>query len=246
MTFGLREHGVAVVLRDIEGTTTPIAFVHDVLFPYARERLYPYLRAHLAEDRVRDLLTTLRVEWQDDARAKQEPPPWALADIPAAARYLEWLMDRDRKSPSLKRLQGEIWAEGFRDGTLRGTVFADVAPALRHWRASGLDVAIYSSGSVLAQKMLFGTTADGDLTGLLSGFFDTAVGSKVTSDSYRRIASSIGREPSRILFVSDASAELDAARAAGCQVLLAVRPGNKPSDGRPSLEAIRSFEEIQV
>jgi len=244
VTFGLREHGVAVVLLDIEGTTTPIAFVYDVLFPYARERLYPYLRAHFVEDRVRDLLTTLRVEWQDDARAKQEPPPWALADIPAAARYLQWLMDRDRKSPSLKRLQGEIWAEGFRDGTLRGQVFADVAPAIRRWRASGLDVAIYSSGSVLAQKLLFGTTADGDLTGLLSGFFDTGVGPKIASDSYRRIASSIGCEPSRVLFVSDVPAELDAARAAGCQVLLAVRPGNKPIDARPSSAAITSFDEL--
>src|SRR5262249_16806450 len=146
VTSGPPAHGVAVILLDIEGTTRPIAFVYDVLFPYARERLYPYLRAHFVEDRVRDLLTTLRVEWQDDARAKQEPPPWALADIPAAARYLEWLMDRDRKSPSLKRLQGEIWAEGFRDGTLRGDVFADVPPALRRWRAAGLGVAIYSSG----------------------------------------------------------------------------------------------------
>ena len=109
-------------------------------------------------------LTTLRVEWQEDARTKQEPPPWALADIPAAARYLEWLMDRDRKSPSLKRLQGEIWAEGFRDGTLRGEVFADVPPALRRWRDAGLGVAIYSSGSVLAQKMLFRSTPHGDLT----------------------------------------------------------------------------------
>jgi enolase-phosphatase E1 len=244
VTFRLGDHNVAVVLLDIEGTTTPIAFVHEALYSYARERLYPHLRAHVAEDRVRDLVTTLRVEWQEDARSKQEPPPWALADIPGAARYLEWLMDRDRKSPSLKRLQGEIWAEGFRDGTLRGQVFADVAPAIRRWRASGLDVAIYSSGSVLAQKMLFGTTADGDLTGLLSGFFDTGVGPKMASDSYRRIASSIGCEPSRILFVSDAPAELDAARAAGCQALLAVRPGNKPLDGRPSSESITSFEEL--
>ena len=244
MTFALREHGVAVVLLDIEGTTTPVAFVYDVLFPYARERLYRYLRARLADNRVRDLLTTLRVEWQDDARAKQEPPPWALADIPAAARYLEWLMDRDRKSPSLKRLQGEIWAEGFRDGTLRGQVFADVPPALRRWRAAGLNVAIYSSGSVLAQKMLFGTTPEGDLTGLLTGFFDTAAGPKIASDSYRRIASSIGCDPSRLLFLSDVPAELHAARAAGCQVLLAVRPGNKPIDGRPSIETITSFDEI--
>jgi len=246
VTFRLGDHSVAVVLLDIEGTTTPIAFVHEALYSYARERLYPYLRAHFVEDRVRDLLTTLRVEWQEDARAKQEPPPWALADIPAAARYLEWLMDRDRKSPSLKRLQGEIWAEGFRDGTLRGEVFDDVPPALRRWREAGLGVAIYSSGSVLAQKMLFGTTPHGDLTRFLTGFFDTAVGPKVATDSYRRIASSIGCDPPRMLFLSDVPAELEAARAAGCQTLLAVRPGNQAVRDAPSDGTIRSFDEIQM
>jgi enolase-phosphatase E1 len=244
VTFGLREHGIAAVLLDIEGTTTPIAYVHDVLFPYARARLNAYLRAHTAEDELRDVLATLRVEWQEDARTKQEPPPWALADIPAAARYLEWLMDRDRKSPALKRLQGDIWAEGYRDGTLKGEVFADVPPALKRWRAAGLYVAIYSSGSVPAQQMLFGTTASGDLTAFLAGFFDTAVGPKVAADSYRRIASAIGREPARILFLSDAPAELEAAGAAGCQTLLAVRPGNAPANAVPD-RTIHSFDELE-
>ena len=245
MTFSLAEHGVAVILLDIEGTTTPIAFVHDVLFSYARERLYEYLKAHRTESELQGLLATLRVEWQEDARTKQEPPPWALADIPAAARYLEWLMDRDRKSPALKRLQGEIWAAGFRDGTLKGEVFADVPPAVKRWRAAGLDVAIYSSGSVFAQKMLFGTTEYGDLTRLMTGFFDTAVGPKVASDSYHRIASSIGCRPAGILFLSDAPMELDAARRAGCQALLTIRPGNRTADAAPD-NAIYSFDEIQM
>jgi len=240
--FGLREHGVTAILLDIEGTTTPITFVHDVLFPYARARLNAYLRAHVGEDELRGVLATLRVEWLEDAKAKLEPPPWALADLPAAARYLEWLMDRDRKSPGLKRLQGDIWRTGYRDGTLKGEVFADVPPALKRWKAAGLVVAIYSSGSVAAQKMLFGTTADGDLTALLTGFFDTAVGPKIASDSYFRIASMMGLEPARILFLSDAPAELEAARAAGCQALLAVRPGNAPAS--VPLEAIHTFEEI--
>jgi enolase-phosphatase E1 len=244
VTFDLRQHGVALVLLDIEGTTTPIAFVHDVLFPYARARLNAYLRAHAGEDELRGVLATLRVEWLEDAKAKLEPPPWALADLPAAARYLEWLMDRDRKSPGLKRIQGEIWRAGYRDGTLKGEVFTDVPPALKRWKAAGLDVAIYSSGSVAAQKMLFGSTADGDLTAYLTGFFDTAVGPKVATDSYCRIASVAGREPGRILFVSDAPAELDAARAAGLQVLRAVRPGNKEMEG-PSAEVIASFDEIE-
>jgi enolase-phosphatase E1 len=244
VTFRLRESGVRVVLLDIEGTTTSIAFVHDVLFPYARARLNAYLRAHLAEDELRGVLATLRVEWLEDARTKQEPPPWALADIPAAARYLEWLMDRDRKSPGLKWIQGDIWRAGYRDGTLKGEVFADVPPALKRWRAAGLAVAIYSSGSVAAQKMLFGTTAYGDLTPLLSHFFDTAVGPKLATDSYCRIASVMGVEGNRILFLSDASSELDAARVAGCQALLAVRPGNQPTTV-PAEGVIHTFDEIE-
>jgi len=245
VTFRLHAHGVAAILLDIEGTTTPIAFVHEVLFPYARARLHAYLRARAAEDEMRDALATLRIEWQEDARTQQEPPPWALADIPAAARYLEWLMDRDRKSPGLKRLQGEIWAEGYRDGTLRGEVFADVPPALRRWRAATIDVAIYSSGSVFAQKLLFSTTTYGDLTAWLTGFFDTAVGLKTAAASYRSIAASIGCEASRILFLSDAPAELDAAATAGCQTLLAVRPGNQPVETLPA-GVVRSFDEIEL
>jgi enolase-phosphatase E1 len=246
VTFSLRQRGIEAVLLDIEGTTTPIAFVHDVLFPYARERLNAYLRAHAGEDELRGVLATLRVEWLEDARTKLEPPTWALADLPAAARYLEWLMDRDRKSPGLKRLQGEIWKTGYKDGTLKGEVFADVPLALKRWRDAGLDVAIYSSGSVAAQKMLFSTTAHGDLTAFLTGFFDTAIGPKIATDSYCRIASATGREPARILFLSDAPAELDAARAGGCQVLLAVRPGNQPVKDKPADRVIRSFEEIQL
>jgi enolase-phosphatase E1 len=244
VTFGLREHDVAVVLLDVEGTTTPITFVHDVLFPYARARLNAHLRSRAGEDELRGVLATLRVEWLEDAKAKLEPPPWALADLPAAARYLEWLMDRDRKSPGLKRLQGDIWRAGYRDGTLKGEVFPDVPPALKRWRAAGFDVAIYSSGSVAAQKMLFGTTAYGDLTSFLTGFFDTAVGPKVASDSYHRIASSSGWRPSQILFLSDAPLELEAARKAGCQALLTIRPGNQPANAGPASE-IHSFDEIE-
>jgi enolase-phosphatase E1 len=243
VTFDLRERGVRVVLLDIEGTTTPIAFVHNVLFTYARTRLNAYLRAHVAEDELRGVIATLRVEWLEDARTKQEPPPWALADMPAAARYLEWLMDRDRKSPGLKRLQGDIWRAGYRDGTLKGEVFPDVPPALKRWKAAGVDVAIYSSGSVAAQKMLFGTTTYGDLTPFLSGFFDTAVGPKIASDSYYRIASSVGCETSGLLFLSDAPAELAAARAAGCHAVLTVRPGN-PSASESRDRTIQSFDEI--
>ncbi len=239
MTVRLRERGVTLVLLDIEGTTTPIAFVYDVLFPYARARLGSYLRAHASDDALRDVLATLRVEWLDDVRQGERPPDWATADVPAAARYLEWLMDRDRKSPPLKRLQGEIWQEGFASGALRPELFPDVAPAFSRWKESGLDIAIYSSGSVLAQKLIFA-----DLLPSISGFFDTAVGPKRSADSYTRIAKELGRPPGEILFVSDVPEELNAALDAGCQVVLAVRPGNRPVDGPESLEEISSFDEL--
>jgi len=237
--FRLDDHGVRLVLLDIEGTTTPMSFVYDVLFPYARKRLSVYLRAHASEDELRDVLATLRIEWHEDARKGEQPPDWALADVPAAARYLDWLMDRDRKSPSLKRIQGEIWKAGFDAGELRGELFPDVAPALRRWKDGGIDIAIYSSGSVLAQKLIFA-----DLLPFISAFFDTAVGPKRSVDSYRRIAQEAKRPAEQILFVSDVAEELNAALDAGCQILLAVRPGNRPVEGPETLDEISSFDEI--
>ena len=239
MTFRLHDHGVRVVLLDIEGTTTPMSFVYDVLFPYARERLSSYLRAHASEDELRDVLATLRVEWHEDARKGEQPPDWALADIPAAARYLDWLMDRDRKSPSLKRIQGEIWKSGFDSGELRGELFGDVAPAFVRWKQSGIDISIYSSGSVLAQKLIFAAVLPS-----IVAFFDTGVGAKRSMDSYRRIAHELRRPPEEILFVSDTPEELNAALDAGCQILLAVRPGNRPVEGPETLDEISSFDEI--
>ena len=216
-----------------------MAFVYDVLFPYARERLSAYLRAHIAEEELRDVLATLRVEWQEDARKGEDPPPWALADVPAAARYLEWLMERDRKSPSLKRIQGWIWQEGFTRGELRGDLFPDVVPAFTRWTASGFYIAIYSSGSVLAQQLIFA----GQLASI-AAFFDTAVGPKRSVESYTRIAKELGKPAKEILFVSDVPEELNAALDAGMQIVLAVRPGNREVDGPDSLERIATFDEL--
>lgn len=227
------------LLLDIEGTTTPMTFVYDVLFPYARTRLNAYLRAHVSEEHLRDTLATLRVEWQEDARRGEHPPDWAHADVPAAARYLEWLMDRDRKSPSLKRIQGEIWQTGFTDGELRAELFPDVAPAFSRWRRAAIDISIYSSGSVVAQRLIFG-----DLLDSITAFFDTAVGPKRSVESYRRIARELRKEPREILFVSDVLEELTAARDAGMQTVLAVRPGNRPVQRPESLEEISSFDEL--
>jgi enolase-phosphatase E1 len=207
------------VLLDIEGTTTPIDFVLQVLFPYARARVDAFLEAHAEEREVKADLEALQHEHERDRAAGRTPPEWSEG----AAAYARWLMDGDRKLTALKSLQGRIWAEGFGAGELRGQVYPDVPPALRRWSAAGRRAAIFSSGSVLAQKLLFGHSDHGDLTSLLSGYFDTTTGAKGAPDSYRRIAEALG-EPTRAgLFVSDVVAELDAARQAGLATALAVR-----------------------
>jgi enolase-phosphatase E1 len=243
VTFRLKERAVRAILLDIEGTTTPVAFVYDVLFPFARTHLREYLQSYVGSNAVRDALVTLRQEWRADVAARQDPPEWPDDAPVSAAAYLEWLMDRDLKSPALKLVQGHIWEGGYRSGVLKGVVFPDVRPAFERWRAVSVKIAIYSSGSVLAQRLLFGATADGDLTPFLAGFFDTAVGAKTSPDSYRRIAHGLNHDAGEVLFVSDAPAELDAARSAGCQVLLAERPGNRAVTGTDA-ETIRSFDEI--
>jgi enolase-phosphatase E1 len=244
LTNRLADRGVVVVLLDIEGTTTPIAFVHETLFPYARRRVRAFLAAHdddLDVRRARDLLVA-----EHAIDLERDAPPFAPPkSIDAMVDYVEWLMNRDRKSPGLKLLQGEIWEQGYRSGELRGLVFDDVAPAIRRWHDAGLRVAIYSSGSELAQRRLFESTADGDLTPLLSGFFDTRVGAKVESASYARIASALGVTPSAMLFVSDVTRELAAAREAGLQVVLSLRSGNATQADRTLYDSIVSFDELR-
>lgn len=204
------------ILLDIEGTTTPITFVYDVLFPFARAHAHQ----HLDEAATRDL----KIEYDVDVTRGLAPPPWSSG----ALAYVHWLMDQDRKSTALKSLQGRIWQEGYRHGDLRGEVFPDVPVALERWNEEGLDVRIYSSGSILAQKLIFSTTGYGDLTRFLKGYFDTTTGPKAEDSSYRTIASAFKLPPAEILFFSDVTRELDAASAAGMQVRLSVRPGNPP------------------
>ncbi len=225
---------VRAIVLDIEGTTTPIAFVYDVLFPYARA----HLREYLGEVPDPDAINLLKEERLRDAAAAPDD------SIDSLAKYVEWLMDRDRKSPGLKALQGLVWQRGYRDGSLKGMVFPDVPRALARWHEAGIKIAIYSSGSVLAQRLLFSTTSFGDLTPLLTGFFDTSSGAKTFEDSYRRIAGALGCSPPEMLFVSDVTAEIDAARNAGCQVTLCVRPGNAPQQISEGLRFVHSFDEI--
>lgn len=154
------------------------------------------------------------------------------------------LMDQDSKTSALKELQGHIWEDGYATGALVGAVFEDVKPALERWRQRGIAVGIFSSGSVLAQKLLFGHSSAGDLTPLLRWHFDTTVGVKTNPDSYRRIAASMGESPDAVLFVSDIVAELDAARAGGMQTALSLRPGNAAVAGGHAHRSISSFEEL--
>jgi enolase-phosphatase E1 len=218
-------HGA--ILLDIEGTTTPMAFVTDVLFPYARRALGAYVGAHLDDAHLQEPIERLYEEWQQDAARGEKPPAWREDDRASRAAsivaYAEWLMDRDRKAFGLKALQGHISKHGYEDGSLRGEVYPDVPVAFARWHAAGIPIAIFSSGSALAQQNLFRTTPDGDLTRWIHRFFDTSVGPKRSPDSYRRIASALGIAPARVLFISDITAELEAAREAGCDTRLCVR-----------------------
>jgi enolase-phosphatase E1 len=225
--------GVRAVLTDIEGTTTPLSFVHDVLFPYARRRLDAACAS--GEERFAEPLRVLRAEYQAEKGT--------LEGFGDGAPYAHSLMDRDRKSTGLKLLQGLLWEDGYRSGDLKGQVYPDVAAALRSWKEQGIRARVFSSGSVLAQKLIFGHSDQGDLLSYFEGFHDTTTGAKQSPEAYRVIAAAFGLPPVEILFLSDVVAELDAAREAGMRTGFFVRPGNRPADpdGHPSYE---SFEEL--
>lgn len=239
---------IKALLLDIEGTTTPIDFVYNILFPYARDHVKPYLAEHVASAELQSEIRDLLEENAEDARRGLDPP---LIDAPAGqvfldeiAAYVHWLMDRDRKSTPLKSLQGKIWEQGYRKGELRSQVFEDVPPAFKRWREQLKDICIYSSGSVLAQKLLFAHTEAGDLTSFVGGYFDTRIGAKQDADSYVRIAAALERQPSEIAFVSDKMIELDAAASAGLEVLLCERPGNDPQTAPRGRAVVYSFDEV--
>lgn len=216
------------IVTDIEGTTSSLAFVHEVLFPYSRARLADYVATHA--DAVAPVLDAVRAEAGD-----------AALDVDGCvALLLEW-HDADRKIGPLKTLQGMIWAEGYAAGQLTGHVYADAVAGLRRWHAAGIALYIYSSGSVTAQKLIFGRTDFGDLTPLFSGYFDTAIGAKRDAAAYRAIAEAIALPPADILFLSDVEAELDAAAAAGFAVTLLAREGEAPGSRYP---VTASFDSI--
>ena len=227
MTIALAPN-TKVMLLDIEGTTTPIDFVFQTLFPYARHHLQNYLAEHWDETQAD--ITELQAEHSADTRQGMNPAPLDSTQLTSVVAYLHWLMDQDRKATPLKSLQGKVWEEGYKNGALKSQLFADVPPALTRWQRQQKRICIFSSGSVLAQKLLFTYTEFGDLSSFISGWFDTKVGAKKEAESYQRIADELGCEPQEVAFVSDVTAELAAARAAGMQTILSMRPGNQPQE----------------
>ncbi len=206
----------AVILTDIEGTTSSISFVKDVLFPYARRELPRFVREHGHEPEVRRWLDAVALE------------NGGLCQDAMIVETLQGWIDEDRKHTALKALQGMVWEAGYRDADFTAPLYSDAAAALRRWHGEGRRLAVYSSGSVPAQKLLFAHTDDGDLGGLFSGWFDTAVGGKREAASYARIADALETAPGDILFLSDVVAELDAARDAGLRTTLIDRREDYP------------------
>src|SRR5947209_9163829 len=216
---------IGAVLTDIEGPTTSIHFVYDVLSPSAAVRLDDYCSRPDPDPEVAAALSLLRREYEAEAAFSLALPPFG-----DGAEYARRLMAEDRKSTGLKLLQGVIWEEGYRSGALQGHVFPDVPAALAAWRAAGLRLRVFSSGSVRAQRLLFGHTDYGDLTPLFEGFHDTTTGPKREAASYAAIAAAYSLPAGEILYLSDVREELDAAAAAGLRTGLLVRPGNRPAE----------------
>jgi enolase-phosphatase E1 len=219
------------IITDIEGTTTSISFVYEVLFPYAREHLPAYINEHGSERTVVNLLRAIEIEVDKPLNQRQ-----------AIQKLLEW-MDEDKKFTPLKDIQGLIWEDGYSKGSFRGHIYKDVPPNLQRWHDLKISLYVYSSGSIKAQKLLFSHSEYGDLTPYFKDFFDTTTGNKRESESYQRIAMGAGFEPEQIMFLSDVVQELDAAAIAGFKTVLVDRDGSvEPC----KFNMVRNFNEIQI
>ncbi len=214
------------ILLDIEGTTSSISFVYEVLFPYVRRELEAFLSAHWGEPAVVAACEQIARDVGAESLAAFSQRAPLLAPRVLISEEVKRLMDADAKTIGLKQLQGLIWKQGYAHGELKSHVFSDVAPALARWAAHGISVRIYSSGSVEAQRAFFAHTEAGSLSHLLHGYYDTAIGPKRSSASYLRIAADMCQAPHDILFLSDTLAELDAAREAGLATGLVNRAAN--------------------
>jgi enolase-phosphatase E1 len=227
-----------LILTDIEGTTSSISFVKDVLFPYARSALPRFVRERGGEPEVR--------RWLDAVATEHG----AMCSDDMIVETLQGWIDQDRKHTALKALQGQLWADGYAQGDYRAHIYPDAVAALRRWHATGHPLAVYSSGSVAAQRLFFGHSEAGDLLPLFSGFFDTEMGHKRDAESYRRIAQALDRAPADMLFLSDVVEELDAAREAGLGTVLIDRredyPQPRTGEDTHGHARVTSFDAIDV
>jgi enolase-phosphatase E1 len=227
---------IKAIITDIEGTTTSLSFVKDVLFPYARAHMAEFVHNHADDAEVKRILEDVRKEVSSDA----------LEIVPTdqlIGQLIQWL-DQDQKITPLKMLQGMIWEEGYEREAFHGHLYPDAIENLKNWKASGLELYIYSSGSVQAQKLLFSHTEHGDLTPLFSGYFDTRIGGKKESESYLKIAEQLDYAPSTLLFLSDSKEELDAARDAGFRTIWLTREDTP--DPQAEHPQVRNFDEISL
>ena len=239
------------VLLDIEGTTCPVSFVAEVLFPYARRQLRSFLTENSSDPEVAQLVQQVHHAWASDAAPEMAQLHATAAaesnfqhDPTAVVPYLEWLIDHDVKLTPLKDLQGRIWRAGYSNGELVAPLFEDVAEALQRWRQQGYTLAVYSSGSVAAQKLLYEHSEAGDLRPLFSHWFDTRIGPKQQRESYLAIAAAMRVPAGEVLFISDALSELVAADAAGMPVLFSDREGN-PARNSGSFERISTYSTLE-
>jgi enolase-phosphatase E1 len=223
---------IKAIVTDIEGTTSSLSFVKDVLFPYARAKLPEFVRQHQDEPPIKQLLADTRKEAGIELDTES-----------AITQLIDWI-DQDKKITPLKALQGLIWEAGYKQCDFKGHLYQDAIDNLKAWKNSDISLYVYSSGSILAQKLLFGHTDSGDLRPLFSGYFDTTIGGKKETESYRKIAEEIGFASNTILFLSDIKEELDAAKTAGFQAVWLTR--DHEPDAHAEHPQVGSFDDIKL
>ena len=236
------------LLLDIEGTTCPVSFVSDVLFPFAKQELSTYIKQNWDKIPHNKPIQAAKKEWLDDEssksmQTKQQVAKGETEEMDGLIQYLKHLISIDKKSTALKDLQGKIWEHGYNNGDLKSQLFPETAECLREWREQGITSSVYSSGSIQAQKLFYRHSSNGDLEDLFSHWFDTHTGPKKCTESYTIIAEKIHSSPNKIWFVSDNGAECDAARSAGMRTLFSLREGNPDRDPRDHT-MIQSLREV--
>ena len=238
------------LLLDIEGTTCPVSFVSDVLFPFAKQELSHYIKQHWDESPHKKPIQAAKKEWLNDrstesVQIKRQVIKGESEEMDGLIQYLKRLISIEKKSTALKDLQGKIWEHGYKNGELKSQLFPETAECLREWREQGLTLSVYSSGSIQAQKLLYRHSPAGDLEKFFRHWFDTHTGPKKSTESYTKIAEQLDSSPNKIWFVSDNGAECDSARLAGMHTLFSLRDGNPDRDPRDHT-VVQSLREVSI